>query len=188
MSTIEAWKVVNGKEQVNEGDVSKASRESNMSRRKQSVYHNHSESVSAKADDATATTDPNIMPAPMLPTAPFSSAVLAAVVEFTPEVEAVELPVVVPVPVVLVPVDVEVLDNPVPVEVELAADATPVPPALAGAATALEGSTRAPTPHGTGSLVPGWVALGAATVWPVAEAMVKRVVQVLPGAPGAVNW
>jgi hypothetical protein len=60
--------------------------------------------------------------------------------------------------------------------------------ALAGGGTAVEGSTSAPTPQGIASLLPGCVGLAGGVVSPFAEAMVKRVVQVLSGEPGAVNW
>lgn len=154
-------------------------------------HHGHSENASAKADDATATTDPSITPAPMLPTAPLS--VWFAAVELAPAVAEVALRdaevVAVPVPAALVPVEVALVVDPVAdVVVEFPAGTSPLSAALAGGGTALEASTRAPVPHGTGSLVPGWLALGAGTVWPLAEAMVKRVVQVLLGASGAVNW
>ena len=53
----------------------------------------------------------------------------------------------------------------------------PLPPGrYDGGATALDGSVRAPVPQGIG-WPPGWVAFGAGTVPPVAEAMVKRPVQ-----------
>jgi len=66
------------------------------------------------------------------------------------------------------------------------ADAAP-PPKL-GAATAVEGSTRAPVPHGMGSFESGWVALGGGTDWPLGEAMVKRVVHVWSVARGEEYW
>lgn len=126
----------------------------------------------------------------MLPTAPLPAFWLAEV-ELAPAVALVALRdadvVAVPVPVALVPVDVALVVEPV-VVVELPAGESPLSAALAGGGTALEASTSAPVPHGTGSLVPGWLALGAGTVSPEAEAMVKRVVQVLLGASGAVNW
>lgn len=58
----------------------------------------------------------------------------------------------------------------------------------AGGGTAVEGSTRAPTPHGIAAFVPGWLGFGGGVVAPVGEAMVKRVVHVLFVASGAVNW
>jgi len=57
-----------------------------------------------------------------------------------------------------------------------------------GAGTAVELSTRAPTPQGMGAPVPGWVGLGASTLLPSAPAIVKRVVQVLFAAAGEENW
>ena len=51
-----------------------------------------------------------------------------------------------------------------------------LPPRYDGAGTALDGSVRAPVPQGI-AWPPGWVAFGAGTVAPVAEAMVKRPVQ-----------
>lgn len=158
-----------------------------------SNHHSHSENASAKADDATATTDPSITPAPIVPTAPllafwFSAVELApapaVVVLRTAEVVAV---VDVVVPVDLVPVDAPLVVAPVGDTVGFAGGVSPLPPALAGGGTALEASTRAPVPHGTGSLVPGWLALGGGTVWPLADAMAKRVVQVLLGASEEVN-
>jgi hypothetical protein len=47
-----------------------------------------------------------------------------------------------------------------------------------GAGTAVEGSTRAPTPQGMGSPESGWVALGGGVVWPVEDAMENRPVHV----------
>lgn len=58
----------------------------------------------------------------------------------------------------------------------------------AGGGTAVEGSTRAPTPHAIGAFVPGWLGFGGGVVAPVGEAMVNRVVHVLSVASGAVNW
>jgi len=66
--------------------------------------------------------------------------------------------------------------------------AAPVPPAEAGAGTALLGSARFPVPQGMAALVPGWVGLEGGVVSPEAEAIVKRVVQVLSGASGELNW
>lgn len=63
----------------------------------------------------------------------------------------------------------------------------PAPPALGGGGTAAEGLARAPTPQGTASPEPGWVGLGAGVVSPDADAIVKRVVQVLLGDNGEVN-
>ena len=51
--------------------------------------------------------------------------------------------------------------------------------AKAGAGTALLGSTSLPTPHGIASPDPGCFGLAGGVVAPVADAMVKRVVQVL---------
>jgi len=62
------------------------------------------------------------------------------------------------------------------------------PPPLGGGGAALEGSTRAPTPQGIGSLVWGWRALAGGVVAPVGSAIVNRVVQVLLAAVGEVNW
>jgi hypothetical protein len=57
-----------------------------------------------------------------------------------------------------------------------------------GAATAVEGSTRAPTPQGMASPDSGWVALGGAVVWPEEDAMANRPVHVWLAARGAENW
>jgi hypothetical protein len=61
-------------------------------------------------------------------------------------------------------------------------------PPMVGAATAFEESTSAPVPHGMGALVPGWVGLVGGVLWPEASAMVKRVVHVMFGLAGLVNW
>lgn len=57
-----------------------------------------------------------------------------------------------------------------------------------GAATALEGSTRFPTPQGMGSFDPGCVGFAGGVVAPEAEAIVNRVVQVLTLVCGEENW
>jgi len=67
-------------------------------------------------------------------------------------------------------------------EPEIGPDVTPL-----GGGTAFEGSARAPVPQGMGS-PPGWFALAGGVVAPLDEAMVNRVVHVLSGEPGAVNW
>ena len=57
-----------------------------------------------------------------------------------------------------------------------------------GAAVAVEGSTRAPWPHGLASPL-GCVALGGVVVAPVESAIAKRPVQVkFVGAAGVENW
>jgi len=77
------------------------------------------------------------------------------------------------------------------VELELLAEVTtgPVtdtllPPSVAsklGGGTAVEGSTRAPTPQGMSAPDSGWVAFAGGVVWPEEEAMAKRVVHALSG-------
>jgi len=57
-----------------------------------------------------------------------------------------------------------------------------------GAGTALDGSARAPIPHGIGSFEVGWVGLAGGVLCPDAEAIVKRVVHVLSGDSGEENW
>ena len=66
--------------------------------------------------------------------------------------------------------------------------ASPSSAAKLGAGVAVEGSCSAPAPQGMGSFDSGWVALGAATVWPDEEAIVKRVVHSLTVVPGAEYW
>jgi len=61
-------------------------------------------------------------------------------------------------------------------------------PALAGGGVPSAGFWRAPVPHGMGALVVGWVGLAAGVVSPFGPAKVKRVVQVVFGAKGEVNW
>lgn len=73
-------------------------------------------------------------------------------------------------------------------EPETAPTTPPAPPPLGGGATALEGSARAPTPQGTGALLPGCTGLAGGVEAPVASAIVNRVVQVLLAAVGEVNW
>lgn len=57
-----------------------------------------------------------------------------------------------------------------------------------GGGRAVEGSARAPMPQGMFSPVPGCLALAGGTEEPSVAAIVKRVVQVLTGLPGEVNW
>jgi len=74
---------------------------------------------------------------------------------------------------------------------EAEADAEELPPGAvpdAGAATALEVSTRFPTPQGMSSLDPGCWAFAGAVVAPVEDAIVKRVVQVLTLVCGEEYW
>jgi len=73
------------------------------------------------------------------------------------------------------------------VPVVVAGPVVPVVP-KEGAAIAVLGSTRAPTPHGIGSLEPGCVALAGGVVAPDVGAIVKRPVHVVLGLWGAVNW
>lgn len=74
-----------------------------------------------------------------------------------------------------------------------APEATDVPEPDAPAAAKVGGgmtaaaSSRAPTPHPI-TAPSGWVSLAGAVVEPSAPANVQRVVQVVLGAPGAVNW
>jgi len=70
------------------------------------------------------------------------------------------------------------------------ADEETLPPGAvpAGAATALEGSTRFPVPQGIGSFDPGCWAFAGGVVAPVADAIVKRVVQALTLVCGEENW
>jgi len=62
-----------------------------------------------------------------------------------------------------------------------------VPDTPEGGGVAVEGSTSAPTPQGTGSPL-GCFALAGSSVWPSGAVIVKRVVQVLTVVPVAVNW
>jgi hypothetical protein len=58
----------------------------------------------------------------------------------------------------------------------------------AGGGVAVEGSTSAPTPQGMAAPLLGCTALAGGTLWPVAEAIVKRVVHVISEVAVAVNW
>lgn len=57
-----------------------------------------------------------------------------------------------------------------------------------GGGTALEMSTRFPSPQGMGSLDPGCVGFAGGVVAPAAEAMVNRVVQVLTAVCPEEYW
>ena len=63
-----------------------------------------------------------------------------------------------------------------------------LPPEALGAGTALERSTRLPTPQGMGSFDPGWVGFAGGVLAPAAEAIVNRVVQVLTLVCGEEYW
>lgn len=62
-----------------------------------------------------------------------------------------------------------------------------VPDTPGGGGLAVEGSTSAPTPQGTGSPL-GCFSLAGSSVWPSGAVIIKRVVQVLTDVPVAVNW
>lgn len=60
-------------------------------------------------------------------------------------------------------------------------------PPIVGGATASEGSTRAPLPQGMGSPLGCFASVGG-VLCPVASAIVKRVVHIISGLNGLVNW
>ncbi len=66
------------------------------------------------------------------------------------------------------------------------AEADPVPVKVGGG-TIADASSSAPTPQGIAA-PPGWVLFAGVVVVPSAAARVQRVVHVVLGDPGAVNW